>query len=78
MTPKVDAATTPEALDTTLNIDTNHDVVEITQRSDRFALHPQRVVIPFQAVVVMAAQIILHKNNVQQAGPNGNESRSVM
>jgi hypothetical protein len=70
----------PNALDTNLNVIADQQVVEITQRSDRFALHPQRVVIPFQAVVVMAAQILLLMNGVTPSnvsGPGANESRKV-
>lgn len=78
--PKVDATASANALDTVLDIQTATDTVVITQRSDRFALHPQKVIVPFQAIVVLAAQIILQKNGVKPmdvSGPDGNESRQV-
>jgi len=58
----------PNALDTNLNVDMGKQIVEISQRSDRFALHPQKVTIPFQAVVILAAQILLAMNGVAPQG----------
>lgn len=68
----------PNTLDTTLNVDVQKQTVEVTQRSDRFALHPQKVVLPFQAIIVVAAQILLAMNNaapMQIPGAGANESR---
>lgn len=76
--PKVDATASANALDTQLDIQPQNGLVEISQRSDRFALHPQKVKVPFNAILILAAQIILMAQGVQPvdvSGAGGNESR---
>jgi hypothetical protein len=79
METKVEA---PNTLDTTVNIDVAKQLVEVIQRSDRFALHPSKVYLPFSAIIILASKMLLHMNGVPQAefmsqdeGTGANESR---
>lgn len=65
---KIDNTPDPNALETTVNIDTPKREVTITQRSDRFAIRPDTVRFPFDALKVLAAQCTLIDAGMLQVG----------
>ena len=66
---KIDNTPDANAIDTTVNIDTPKRVVTISQRNDRFALRPDSVTFPFDALKVLAAQVTLIDAGMLQVGP---------
>lgn len=67
--PNIDRTPNAQAIDTALNIDTNQKLIVVEQRNDRFALKPDTVRLPFDAVKVLAAQITLIEAGMMSVGP---------
>lgn len=69
--PNLDRTPNAQAIDTTLNIDTNQQLIVVEQRNDRFALKPDVVRLPWHAVKVLAAQLTLIEAGMMQVDSSG-------
>lgn len=65
---KIDNTPDANAIDTTVHIDAPKRVITIDQKNDRFALRPDRVTMPFDALKVLAAQCTLIDAGMLQVG----------
>lgn len=68
---KIDNTPDHNAIETTVNLDAEKREVQITQRADRFAIKPDTVRFPFDALKVLAAQATLIDAGMLKVGPVG-------
>lgn len=68
---KIDNTPDPKAIDTHVTIDQPKRIVSISQRTDRFALRPDVVTFPFDALKTLAAQVTLIDAGMLAVAPAG-------